>query len=215
MAQSFVLWINDDSVESRDILTHLPCLLFVRWGLSAAQVLLFLMFMKHAAKEHLAREVMSRELVTVSISVSLREAWDLMGRERIRHLPAVDPAGQIVGILSDRDIQRAMKPKKKSETGLVDLQFEFDPEFTVRDFMSYPVHQVREDVLIRDAAWRMLHEKISALLVTGMGGGVIGIMTTDDLLKLLVSILSKEGSWPLLSLGTIFREGYLREDALN
>jgi CBS domain-containing protein len=48
-------------------------------------------------------EVMSKDLVTVSPSTSLREAAKVMADRWIRHLPVVD-AGKVVGVLSQRDL---------------------------------------------------------------------------------------------------------------
>ena len=48
-------------------------------------------------------EVMSKDLVTVSPSTSLREAAKLMADRWIRHLPVLD-AGKVVGVLSQRDL---------------------------------------------------------------------------------------------------------------
>lgn len=48
-------------------------------------------------------EVMTKDLVTVSPSTSLREAAKVMADRWIRHLPVVD-AGKVVGVLSQRDL---------------------------------------------------------------------------------------------------------------
>jgi len=48
-------------------------------------------------------EVMSKDLVTVSPSTSLREAAKVMADRWIRHLPVLD-AGKVVGVLSQRDL---------------------------------------------------------------------------------------------------------------
>jgi CBS domain-containing protein len=48
-------------------------------------------------------EVMTKDLITVGPSTSLREAARLMADRWIRHLPVVD-GGHVVGVLSQRDL---------------------------------------------------------------------------------------------------------------
>jgi CBS domain-containing membrane protein len=49
------------------------------------------------------RDVMSRDLVTVAPATSLRDAWALLMRHRIKALPVIDPDERLVGIVSLHD----------------------------------------------------------------------------------------------------------------
>lgn len=151
-------------------------------------------------KDHASSEIMTKKLVTIGAQASLTEAYRLMQTRKIRHLPVVDDKGAIVGILSDRDLQRAMSPKKKD---IHELTFEFDPEFIVRDFMSWPVKTVAHDMSVRDVAQRMLKEKLSALLVVDADQKHKGIVTTDDMLRLLIMLLEKDPTRIRTALGSI------------
>lgn len=53
------------------------------------------------------RDIMSRELVTVSHATPLAAAWALYRQHRIKALPVVDAAGAIVGIVTPADFMRA------------------------------------------------------------------------------------------------------------
>ncbi len=146
---------------------------------------------------HHTSEIMSKKLWTVSSSAKIKQAYDLMSAKNIRHLPVTDVSGQIIGIISDRDIQRAMRPTKgtakpgtTAEYG-ADLTLDFDPNFEVKDFMSFPIEKVDKHSTVESVAARMLNEKISAFLVTSEGRAS-GIVTTDDMLKLLLELLRKE-----------------------
>src|SRR3989344_7376998 len=99
---------------------------------------------------------MSKKLVTVDWNMHMRKAAELMEERRIRHLPVTDELGIVVGILSDRDIKRAMSPKNPG----------FSPNGTVCEFMSWPVITVSQDLPLKEAAQGMIDEKISAFLVT-------------------------------------------------
>lgn len=51
-----------------------------------------------------ASEIMQREVIVVSPQATLRDASEIMHTQDVRHLPVVD-AGQVVGIISDRDLR--------------------------------------------------------------------------------------------------------------
>jgi CBS domain-containing protein len=50
------------------------------------------------------REVMTRDLVTIREDRSLVEGLDLMFGNRFRHLPVLNAAGALVGVMSCRDV---------------------------------------------------------------------------------------------------------------
>lgn len=150
-------------------------------------------------------QYMTRNLVTIQSSGVLDEAFGLMQSNKIRHLPVVDELGDVVGILSDRDLQRAMLPEHDKDSPR-EISFKFDPGFSVRDFMSWPVQTVTEETPILVVAQKMLEEKISAFLVEDSSGEVQGIITTDDLLRVLISLLEQGPSGAILTLKGILGE---------
>lgn len=150
------------------------------------------------------QQIMSKKVVTIGLADSVRTAYQIMVDHHFRHLPVVDASGTIIGILSDRDLQRAMKPKKSSLD--VDSEIEFDSKHRVEDFMSWPVRTVSIDARVYDLTETMLNEKISALLVLGEHERAKGIVTTDDLLKFLLQLLAKDPGTLQKTLGSVFEE---------
>ncbi|MBI3556265.1 MAG: CBS domain-containing protein [Deltaproteobacteria bacterium] len=138
----------------------------------------------------LARESMSKKLVTINFNENMETACKRMRKRKLRHLPVCDDTGEIVGMLSDRDVQRAMISEIKHEppSPASSESIEFDPEARVRDYMGWPVLTIEQDSDIRLVAERLLQEKVSALLVTN-GRATVGIVTTDDLMKVLIDLL--------------------------
>ncbi len=132
-----------------------------------------------------AKMVMSKNIITIGIEDSVRKAYQIMQEKKIRHLPVVDANRMIVGILSDRDIRRAMIPNTNFEV-------EFDSSHVVGSFMSWPAKTISKHASVLEIATAMLTEKLSALLVTGdHSEHPVGIVTTDDMLKLLIELLKK------------------------
>ena len=140
---------------------------------------------------NLTQQIMSKNLVTISVEATLQEAYELMQKKKFRHLPVTDSKQNVIGILSDRDLQRAMSPIKNAKQGN-ELTFKFDPKFKVKEFMSAPVRSISKEMNVKDAALCMLKEKISMFLVVDQEMKAQGIVTTDDMLKLLVSLLEKD-----------------------
>ncbi len=155
----------------------------------------------------IAEESMSRSLITINWSEQLKTAYLRMQNHRLRHLPVVNDTGEIVGMLSDRDVQRAMISEIKHEARIPasSESIEFDPEARVRDYMGWPVLTVDQNTDLRLVAERMLHEKISSILVQ-KSGRTVGIITTDDMLKVLVDLLTNSNTPARWTLHTLMED---------
>ncbi len=148
---------------------------------------------KGVVMEKFAQDIMSTHLITIRMDDSVQNAYGKMSKNRIRHLPVVDETGFIIGILSDRDVQRCVRfDRKASLTNTLDLELNLDPKIRVADAMSWPAHKVDGETPVRDIAIRMLNEKLSSMVVECKRSGRSGIVTTDDLLRLLISLLDKD-----------------------
>ena len=61
-----------------------------------------------ASKNTLVRELMTREVIYVHPDHSVERCMALMTRHKIRHLPVLDDAQRLVGMISMRDVVRAL-----------------------------------------------------------------------------------------------------------
>ena len=130
----------------------------------------------------LVEDVMQTAVITITPKTSLPEAMRLVGRRGIRHLPVVDD-DRLVGIVSDRDLKRAMaSPATALESH--ELGYLLDA-LTVDEIMTRAVVTVGRMFPIEEAARLMVTEKISALPVTERGK-LVGIVTETDVLQLFV-----------------------------
>lgn len=115
--------------------------------------------------------LMTRDVVTVSPRTMSVEAEKIMMQGRFRHLPVVLPSGEIVGMLSDRDLIRARSRNR-------------DGRIAVSEVMSKDVmHFARPNTLAREATWIMLEKKLGALPVME-DQRLVGLITETDLLRL-------------------------------
>jgi acetoin utilization protein AcuB len=160
-----------------------------------------------------ANEAMSGKLITIGWNDSMAAAFQLMESHRLRHLPVLDESGNTLGILSDRDVQRAMKTELRWSESIQQKvpsfeSVEFDPDAKVRHYMSWPVKSVDYHTDLRLVAGMMVSDKISAMLVT-KNDRHVGIVTTEDLLKVLMSLLGGSQERKPIGLDTILaRHGH-------
>jgi CBS domain-containing protein len=147
------------------------------------------------------KEFMTTNLLTIKANDSLADAYRLMHTKGIRHLPVTDDRNKIVGILSERDIQRAMTVKKISN---FQQELHIDKSVPVEEFMSWPVYCVAESTPILRVAEEMLSQKVSAFLVEDNPGRIKGIITTDDLLKLLIGFIRSDKEDALKAISNYF-----------
>ncbi len=123
-------------------------------------------------------------------SETLSSAYSKMQTLDVRHLPVISDNGKMIGIISDRDLQRAMRvPDSEIASRFPTLDFPEDA--TISDFMSSPVISVESKDPISKAARIMVDEKVSAIAVIEETK-MIGIVTSEDLLRILVLLLEEK-----------------------
>jgi len=132
--------------------------------------------------------LMSRKLYTVSPDDSVEGAVRLLGQRGLRHLLVLD-GGALVGIISDRDIKRALDPEKVKRTkllGIGGLFFLLEPIY-VREIMTKDPVTVGLAVTAQEAAELMVSKRFGALPVVNDDGVLQGIVTESDLLRYFAS----------------------------
>ena len=127
-------------------------------------------------------DLMSRNVVTIGESDSCLEAVGRMHGARVRHLPVVNAAGMLHGVVTDRDLRHHLfAPRVLKEIGTiaVDILLKAVP---VSEVMSSPVLSVPAHADILEAARIMLEDKVGSLPVVE-GGRLVGIVTETDVLR--------------------------------
>jgi len=126
-------------------------------------------------------EICTREVVIVKRKDSILEAASLMRRFHVGDVVVVeDKGGQAVpvGILTDRDIVVEIVAKS------VPLDSVF-----VEDIMSSDLQVVQEERGIWDSLQCMRAKGVRRIVVVNVTGGLVGIVSADDLLELLAGEL--------------------------
>ena len=130
-------------------------------------------------------EIMSSKVVTVEMDDSLEVIRDIFRKVKFHHLIVVD-GKKIVGIITDRDLLKAISPyvDTMSETNRDRATL----EKRVHQIMShYPV-TVKKSCQIRTAAKLMLDRRVSCLPVTMPDGILGGVVTWKDVFRAFLSV---------------------------
>lgn len=128
------------------------------------------------------RDVMTSDPLTVDLNTSLRKAAGLMRERGIRHLPVVDGAHRLAGILTDRDITHMAFVPALSEFLSRDARHLKTPR--VRDAMTWSVVTTGPEVPLAQAGFIMFQRRIGSLPVVE-NSRLVGILTEHDVLAAL------------------------------
>ena len=118
----------------------------------------------------------TREVVGIDAHASLRDAAALMCDEHVGALVVVtgDDPPQVVGLVTDRDL--TLEVIGRGQAG-VDVR--------IGDLVRQPPRAVRSSATLREAVLAMEVGGVRRLLVVDDGGGVVGLVSADDLLEAL------------------------------
>src|SRR5688572_6109769 len=137
----------------------------------------------------LVRAKMTPDVITASPDTSLADALKLTRGNRIRHLPVVQD-GQLVGLVTDRDLRLAMPPVWASDTDHQDLRNALTTR-TVGEFMVKAIITTTPDAPIEDAARQLYEHRIGCLPVLD-AGEMVGIITETDVLRAFVELFGAD-----------------------
>lgn len=138
------------------------------------------------------KEIMTRDVITVSPTASIRQAAQLMADHGVSGLPVVDDEGNVVGILSEGDLIVRQKPRERAPWWRL---FFAEGERLARDYqkavgtivaevMTRAVISVSPESPIESVAAILDQHRIRRLPVVA-DGQLLGIVSRGDLVKAL------------------------------
>lgn len=129
--------------------------------------------------------IMTTDLVTVTPSDSLARASALMREHRIRHLPVVNAANELVGLLTQTDLFAASDSFLREKGDRLPIN-----ELPVEDVMVTEVATVDEHAGLRQAALFIEKHRIGCLPVVTRGK-LVGIITDTDFVGIAINLLEQ------------------------
>jgi acetoin utilization protein AcuB len=134
----------------------------------------------------LVRECMTANPVTVPPDTSVPDALRLMRDRKVRRLPVLDRHGQLVGIVSDKDLLHA-SPSPATTLAVWEIP-ELLARLKVDRVMTRAVVTISEETPVEEAARIMADRRIGGLPVV-RGKTLVGIITETDLFRLFLQLL--------------------------
>ncbi len=138
----------------------------------------------------LVKDVMTTKIKTVRPDSALRDVATMLGFYHISGLPVVTEDGTLVGVISEKDVLRALYPKINEAIELsasvkfADLDHEFNDVMDARvsEFMTPHVFTVGPDEQILRAVAVLIAHKIRRIPVT-VNHKLVGILSIGDVHK--------------------------------
>lgn len=112
---------------------------------------------------------------TVGSDIPVKTALNMMRELHIRHLP-VQSGGELVGVLTDRDVKLA-------------ASFANGAELKVEDVMTPDPYAVKPETALDVVVSEMAEHKYGCAIIQQTNGKTVGIFTANDGLRVLGDIL--------------------------
>ena len=119
---------------------------------------------------------MTARVLTLGPADDLEALYDLMDTHHVRHVPIVDGEGDLVGLVTHRDLARNALGAQDALP--LSMQQEILRRRKVREIMATEVETVEPDVDLETGAQMLLENKIGCLPVVE-GEHVVGLTESD------------------------------------
>jgi CBS domain-containing protein len=145
-------------------------------------------------------QYMTTDIFTVRPDDPVEFLAELMGWERIRHVPVEDEKGRLVGLVSYRAVLRHLTElaKHPSEHGTLSAP--------VSDLMRRELVTVTPDTPTLEAIALMRRHRIGCLPVV-QDGHIVAILTEEDFVGIASKVLERESQHDLAALAAARGEG--------
>ncbi len=126
-------------------------------------------------------EIMTRKVISIGPDATMAGAVKLMSDMRIRRLPVFSSSGNLLGMVTNKDVLRVVARLKTSKSPFGER---------VADHMTKDVITIDAEEDVRLLASRMVIFSIGGLMVNGKDSRVSGLATERDLVRRLSEVRS-------------------------
>ena len=132
------------------------------------------------APELTVHDVMTRDVTTIAPDALVREVVDLMVGRKARAVVVTDSSRQVLGILTERDVMRAMLP----HIPRAGEEIEEEEDVTVREVMSRSVLCVPEEMGLPEAINLMINKNAEQCPVVD-DAQLVGMLQRSEIIRKL------------------------------
>lgn len=126
-----------------------------------------------------AHQIMRREVVVLRASDDVAAAWRTLVKHQIHQAPVLDGNGQLVGVVSERDLLTALNIDQGEIRDALSRK--------VADVMSTPVVAAEPDTDIRLLARVMLERSVDGVPIVDAHNALTGFVSRGDVLRAVVT----------------------------
>jgi acetoin utilization protein AcuB len=137
----------------------------------------------------LVKNWMSKPAITIDENASMNDAIKLLKNHDIKMLPVMRK-GNLVGVITDRDLKRASASDATS-LEIHELLYLLS-NIKIKKIMTKDPVTVPPDYTIEETAEILLKHKISGVPVVDDYGIVVGVITQNDLFRIIISLTGVE-----------------------
>ncbi len=134
------------------------------------------------------KEIMVTKVITVTVDEAFSHVEEKLHKNRIRHLPVVNASNKLVGIITERDLYRAVSPRQTEEGYYYD-KAQLD-SFVLKHFMAPDPLTLQPESTLAEAIEIMATRKFGCIPIVKPDKTLIGIVTQIDVLKFISKWLS-------------------------
>jgi acetoin utilization protein AcuB len=156
----------------------------------------------------LVKNWMSKEVVTIDINNSMMEATRKLREHHISMLPVMKK-GELVGIVTDRDIKKASA--SDATTLEVHELLYIISNIKIKDLMTKNPFTVPPDYTIGETAELLLEKNISGVPVLNKKSDVTGVITKSDIFRALISLTGLKSKGTQFAFELEDRPGSIKE----
>ncbi len=132
---------------------------------------------------------MAKNVTTITQDAGIETAREKMDQNGVRHLPVVDAAGRLIGVVTDRDVRSALPSIFRGQFDCVEEQ-ERIAKLTVADIMTKDPVAVTPTHTLPDVLLMFQTKKFGAFPVVDEDGKLVGIISVRDLLRAFINVLN-------------------------
>jgi CBS domain-containing protein len=130
-----------------------------------------------------ARDIMARDLVTITPETPILDVHRLFVEEEIHGAPVVGEDGIVYGVVSALDLARVVRDALEPDAGGTPTSL---GELSAADAMTKELVMIEPDTPVDELARTMLDQHVHRVLV-GRDRVLEGVVTTFDLLRVLAA----------------------------
>jgi CBS domain-containing protein/RNA polymerase-binding transcription factor DksA len=133
------------------------------------------------------KDLMSGDPISVPLEASAAEAYEVMLRHGIRHLPVLSPGARVIGVITADDLAAALALPLRPREPLRAGERRSALEYGVAELMTHAPRTLDRDATLAEAAEQMAEGRFGCLPIVDEKGRLEGMLTETDLLYALAA----------------------------